>query len=199
MVWKIKINDGGEPGPQTLSRLALSGGPLPPASSFHPPVAPLQLQDAGTEVPRANKSWVGGWVKKEVDGTAAAVGAGVAEPSRRSQRLRARRRQAVVSRFPVGAKARWPRRCRSGALGRSQVPSACAVDDKKVLPVPLLRLLPRSCPIGCFSSVTGTLSLSVPVGDTVGAAAVSGARPVLARAPRSPSAISPRGRSGDRL
>ena len=76
------------------------------------------------------------------------------------RRLRARRRQAVVSRFPVGAKARWPRRCRSGALGRSQVPSACAVDDKKVLPVPLLRLLPRSCPIGCFSSVTGTLSLS---------------------------------------
>ena len=127
------------------------------ASSFHPPVAPLQLQDAGTEVPRSNESRVGGWFKKEVDGTAAAVGAGVAEPSRRSQRLRARRRQAVVSRFPVGAKARWPRRCRSGALGRSQVPSACAVDDKKVLPVPLLRLLPRSCPIGCFSSVTHRL------------------------------------------
>ena len=32
MSQKIKINDGGEPGPQTLSRLALSGGPLPPPS-----------------------------------------------------------------------------------------------------------------------------------------------------------------------
>ena len=32
MVWKIKITDGGEPGPQTASKLALSSGPpLPPS------------------------------------------------------------------------------------------------------------------------------------------------------------------------
>ena len=63
LVWKIKINDGGEPGPQALSRLALSGGPLPP-----PSIPPLPRCNSKTQGLRSreqtNHGWVGGSKKK---------------------------------------------------------------------------------------------------------------------------------------
>ena len=69
MVWKIKITDGGEPGPQTASKLALSSGPpLPP--SIPPLLPPLPRCKAKTPGRRSraqtNYGWVGGSKKKQM-------------------------------------------------------------------------------------------------------------------------------------
>ena len=70
LVWKIKIQDGGEPGPQTVSKLALSSvPPLPP--SISPLLPPLPCcSKAKTQIPssreQTNHGWVGGSKRKRM-------------------------------------------------------------------------------------------------------------------------------------